>query len=234
MRESIFLNSSRWKQFFDFVRKSSSLHFQIKIDGVENGHFQDEIDSEKVKFKSNQDYSAPENLLGQRKSPASDMWSLGCILYQMIQQKKLILTKNDPKFKLTYKSKKAEAQLTSDSSRDPEFNIEFISSKDRKGARRMQQVLMIHAKVEPLPDSFWTCALAKKFWEHPVRRLIRNRRMLGDILSGLPRRFDGQKRSQSQDRIKAAVLGQNTVGMFVDSIKFLGSVFYRRVWDFEG
>lgn len=207
-----------------------SLNFEIKIEGAELGYFANELFTaeEKPHFKSNKDYTAPENLLGQKLSRKSDIWSIGCILYEIVKKKKLINTKKDSKFNLRVE-RRMQIQ------RDPRGvceDVEFSLQNDIKLARKIQQALVIHSKIGKIPDYFWANKKVQWFWEHPVGEMIKSDKMLQDILEGFPQERVHQG-STLRQAIKQELFRDLTVGMFVETMNHFDRIFYKGIWEAE-
>lgn len=225
LRENIFLESRQWSQFFYPFREEVSLSFEVKIEGAELGSFANELFTQnaKPKFKSNKDFTAPENLLGQKFSRKSDIWSVGCILYEILNKKKLINTKKDSKFRLRFA--KADATRAK--------RTEFLWPDNPKLVRKVQQALVIHSKVGKIPDYFWKNKRVQEFWEHPMRELVKSDKMVRDILEGFPRERV-RRGSTLRESVKEELFRDPTVGMFVETMNYFDRIFYKRIWEADG
>lgn len=78
------------------VRKSSEDHFQDESEGVSPKRFNPKIELvKKQHFVGTAEYMAPEILTNQEIGPYTDLWSLGCCIYQMFMGSPPFVGKTD-------------------------------------------------------------------------------------------------------------------------------------------
>ena len=66
-------------------------NLNIKIIDLGNGEFTNDISNEEISYKL---YRSPENILGYEYNTSTDIWTIGCLFYELMTKKYLIEINN--------------------------------------------------------------------------------------------------------------------------------------------
>ena len=186
----------------------------------------------------------------------ADVWSLGCVLYKMINNRDLFHTKKDPYFQLNrdqepgtgpspvkvpFMEEIVKAQAPVPQSQKEEFKFVGDQIDSLIGDEDVRQAVMIHCRIQSLPSFMWQSRPLKDFLQFRVKRFIRNEQMEADILdSYCHRKFEKTSRACRDTHgeffkiedlrrasLKKLLFERNTLESFLKNTEDLNRVFYK-------
>ena len=135
----------------------------VKIIDLGNGEFTNDISNEEISYKF---YRSPENILGFKYNVSTDIWTLGCLFYEMITKKYLIEInqyKNniDRDSKLLFEMQKYFGRIPTNLCINSEYYEDLYDSKGR---------LLKYKNIEENSKSLFT--ELSEYYQNDIKYLI--------------------------------------------------------------